>query len=138
MDGTFMIGERLMTDGEKDNLLNGLSTKISQLRERDYQTQGELLIRAKDNLKHGEWLDWLHDNISFSHRQAERLMRTAMWMRGKDSRTKSLPSTKVYILSRLTSDEYRDFLNEIPIKEIESIKKSELEILVRKYLKSHR
>lgn len=138
MDGTFMVRVRPMTDEERDNILNELSMKISKLGERDYRAQGELLIRAKDKLKHGEWLDWLQENVSFSYRQAERLIRTAMWMRGKNIKTKSLPFTKAYILSRLTSNEYKDFLDEVPFKEIESMKKSELEIMVREYVKSHR
>lgn len=139
MDGSFMIREHVLTDGERDNILNEIGAKISQLRLRDYRTQGELLIRVKETyLRHGEWLDWLHENVSFSHRHAERLMRTAKWLRGKDAAVKSLDFTKAYALSRLTPSEYKDFIDKVPIKKIESMKKAELELLVREYVESHR
>jgi Protein of unknown function (DUF3102) len=38
---------------------------------------GELLIRAKDQCQHGEWLPWLSANCDLSERQAQRYMRVA-------------------------------------------------------------
>jgi hypothetical protein len=38
---------------------------------------GKLLIEAKDMLKHGQWLPWLHDNCGLSERTAQRCMRLA-------------------------------------------------------------
>lgn len=36
---------------------------------------GRLLAAAKDRLAHGQWLPWLEDNTTFSHRTAQRWMR---------------------------------------------------------------
>lgn len=38
---------------------------------------GELLIRVKDELPHGQWLPWLAANCAVSDRQAQRYMRAA-------------------------------------------------------------
>lgn len=38
---------------------------------------GELLIEAKKSVRHGEWADWLTDNIKFSDRLAQVYMRFA-------------------------------------------------------------
>ena len=38
-------------------------------------TAGELLIEAKDQLKHGQWLPWLRDHCSISTRTAQLYMR---------------------------------------------------------------
>ena len=36
---------------------------------------GELLIEAKSLLKHGEWGNWLTENVSFSESTAQNYMR---------------------------------------------------------------
>lgn len=38
---------------------------------------GELLINAKEQLRHGEWLPWLSDNFRGSHDMASRYMKLA-------------------------------------------------------------
>lgn len=38
---------------------------------------GELLLEAKDNVKHGEWLVWLSENVAFSQKTAWQYMRVA-------------------------------------------------------------
>lgn len=38
---------------------------------------GELLLRAKEQLPHGQWLPWLSANCSFSERTAQRYIRAA-------------------------------------------------------------
>lgn len=38
---------------------------------------GNLLIEAKSQLKHGEWLPWLRDHVEISERTARRYMRVA-------------------------------------------------------------
>ena len=35
---------------------------------------GKMLIVAKEQLKHGEWLPWLRDHCSLSERKAQRYM----------------------------------------------------------------
>ena len=39
---------------------------------------GELLLRAKDLVEHGEWLPWLSANCEFSERTAQAYMRIAV------------------------------------------------------------
>lgn len=38
---------------------------------------GELLLEAKANIKHGEWLLWLSENVTFSQKTAWQYMRIA-------------------------------------------------------------
>lgn len=38
---------------------------------------GKLLLHVKTQLMHGEWREWLANNVSVSERQAQRYMRTA-------------------------------------------------------------
>ncbi len=38
---------------------------------------GELLEQAKEQLSHGQWLPWLHENCSVNPRQAQKYMRVA-------------------------------------------------------------
>jgi hypothetical protein len=38
---------------------------------------GELLIKAKEQCRHGEWLPWLRANVEFSERTAQAYMRVA-------------------------------------------------------------
>lgn len=38
---------------------------------------GELLLQAKAQLQHGEWLGWLRDNCHVGTREAQRYMRLA-------------------------------------------------------------
>src|SRR6202044_2192582 len=40
---------------------------------------GELLIEAKAQLKHGEWLPWLEEHCGLSDRTARRYMRVARY-----------------------------------------------------------
>lgn len=51
----------------------------------EYETQavlkaraaGELLLEAKSNVKHGEWLNWLAEHANFSQKTAWQYMRIA-------------------------------------------------------------
>lgn len=38
---------------------------------------GRLLLEVKAELRHGEWLPWLQDNVEFSEKQAQRYMQLA-------------------------------------------------------------
>ena len=40
-------------------------------------TAGELLIEAKSQVQHGQWLSWLRDHCAMSERTAQLYMRTA-------------------------------------------------------------
>ncbi len=38
---------------------------------------GELLIKARGQVPHGDWLNWVDKNLAIGHRQAQKLMRLA-------------------------------------------------------------
>jgi hypothetical protein len=42
-----------------------------------YRAAGADLLKAKDQLKHGEWLGWLKANVQCSHQRASEYMRLA-------------------------------------------------------------
>src|SRR5262249_10970346 len=41
------------------------------------RSAGEILLRVKDRLQHGEWLPWVRANLQFSERTAQNYMRIA-------------------------------------------------------------
>ena len=43
---------------------------------------GALLLEAKEQLKHGQWLPWLKDHCTISERTAQLYMRTAPYLEG--------------------------------------------------------
>lgn len=43
---------------------------------------GDMLIRAKSNSRHGEWLPWLSEHFSGNVRTAQRYMRAARFFQG--------------------------------------------------------
>lgn len=67
--------------------MNALAERINSLHREveQHKTQmllearaaGELLLEAKDTVKHGEWLDWLEANFEGSGRTARAYMRIA-------------------------------------------------------------
>jgi len=99
---------------------------------------GGLLIEAKKELKKkraGSWINWLHDNVDFSERTAQRLMRLA------DEFTNATPvselgCTKAYILLSLPPEEREDFIadsHEVDgeVKSVADMSKRELEEIIR-------
>ena len=65
-----------------------IATRINEEHSRAYvkardalshaRAAGELLIEAKSLLKHGEWGNWLAENVSFSESTAQNYMRLGM------------------------------------------------------------
>jgi hypothetical protein len=76
-----------MTDNHESNYLTDLAARIQALHQATTENLrrsvenamacGDLLIEAKAQLKHGQWLPWLQDHCLISERTAQLYMRTA-------------------------------------------------------------
>lgn len=64
-----------------ENQLNTYKQRIEDLQEEygeSYLEIGKVLVQARDIYKgHGNWLEWLKENVPFSVRHAQRLIRVA-------------------------------------------------------------
>ena len=94
------------TDDSWEHQLNTFKQEIEKLQERyeqSYLEIGRLLIQARDVYKgHGDWIKWLKENVPFSVRHAQRLIRVAEMF--DDTTLVSqlrLTSSKAYILTRI-------------------------------------
>ena len=61
--------------------INTLHHKVEQHKTQilfEARTVGNLLLEAKDTVKHGEWLEWLETNFEGSGRTARAYMRIAV------------------------------------------------------------
>lgn len=99
-----------------------------------YLGMGRLLKEAKDQFgkKHGEWLKWLRENVDISICKAQRLMRVAEWLDGNEAPVPHLEFTKMYILSRLTKEDLKTFLEG---KHIEDMSKRDLQKAISEHLR---
>lgn len=71
------------------------------------------LIEAKQQLKHGEWQDWLAENFGLSDRQARRLMKLAQnYGDSKRTPVSVLGQRKALALLALPESEREEFLSE--------------------------
>ena len=86
---------------------------------RDYNRQfgesaydvGQLLIEAKRQLDHGEWLEWLRERVEFSEATARRFMRMAKEYPNRSTVT-DLGFSKAIVLLNISNEERTDFINE--------------------------
>ncbi len=110
--------------------------------EKLYLDIGRDLLRAKRIFgKHGGWEDWLKENVHFSVRQSQRLMRVAEWF-GETTPVSHLDFSKAYILTRIPKTRLEDFLGKYksagadvdPLQVIQNMSKRDLEDAVREYL----
>lgn len=84
---------------------------------------GERLNEAKGMLNHGEWLDWLENNVQFSERTAQNFMRLANEWTNPQALA-DLGTTKCVALLSIPKDEREDFIVENDVAEI-SVRKVE-------------
>jgi len=93
---------------------------------------GKRLIEAKDNLQHGEYLEWLKVKVQFTERTAQRFMQI-----GKEfSNTTSLShlgSTKLFLLAGLDEEDRQEVMQEnnmedMTTRELEQAVKEKKEI----------
>lgn len=110
--------------------------------EKLYLDIGRELLRAKSIFgKHGGWEDWLKENVPFSVRQSQRLMRVAEWFE-ETTLGSFLDFSKAYILTRIPKTRLDDFLGKYksadadvdPLQVIQNMSKRDLEDAVREYL----
>ena len=133
------------TDDSWEHQLNTFKQEIEKLQERyeqSYLEIGRLLIQARDVYKgHGDWIKWLKENVPFSVRHAQRLIRVAEMF--DDTTLVSqlgLTSSKAYILTRIGKNDIAHFLHTFfPVgdrpKMVQNMTKRELEFVVTRYLK---
>jgi hypothetical protein len=57
--------------------LDAIAVEINQLTRRNIIDIGELLLEAKDQCEHGDWLDWLDSEFDWSPTTADRYMKAA-------------------------------------------------------------
>ena len=93
---------------------------------------GKRLIEAKENLQHGEYLEWLKTKVQFTERTAQRFMQV-----GKEfSNTTSLShlgSTKLFLLAGLNEEDRQEVIqenkvDEMTTRELEQVVKEKKEI----------
>ena len=72
---------------------------------------GRCLLEAKAQLKHGEWLPWLRDEVAFSEASAQRYMRLAREY-GKSRIVTDLGAGKALELLALPASEREQFVEE--------------------------
>ena len=106
-----------------------------QQADKNYIEIGRLLIEAKDRLKHGEWINWLKNNIEISLTKSENLMRIAEEY-VNSSPVANLGYTKASIMVRLPLELQGDLINAVheingELKSIEELSKRELEKIIR-------
>lgn len=124
------------------DIIKGKIVQCQQNYGQAYLEIGRLLLDVKRIKPHGEWIPWIIDNTDFSVCKAQRLMRVAVWVDGNEAPVPHLDFSKAYILSRLTKDDLKSFLqNRYHVggkyaKNVESMTKKELEEAVRIFLKS--
>ena len=96
---------------------------------------GKRLIEAKKQLKHGEWLPWLRDKVSFTERTANNFIRVAEHYSNRKP-VSDLPYTKLLALLQVPEDEREDFMQETHIvngqeKTVPDMSKRELQQVIK-------
>lgn len=88
---------------------------------------GKRLIEAKAQLKHGEWLEWLREEVAFSEASAQRYMRLAREY-GESRTVTDLGAGKALELLALPESEREGFLEE---NDVLSMTKAQLKAAIR-------
>ena len=144
-------GDDLILEGDANSSwvhqLDTLKQKIEELQEsydQSYLEIGRVLIQAREVYKgHGDWTKWLKENVPFSVRHAQRLIRVAEMLASDDATLVSqlgLTSSKAYILTRVSKNDIDYFLHTFfPVggkkKPVKDMTKRELELVVTEFLK---
>lgn len=125
--------------------LNMLKKKIEALQEnydQSYLEIGKVLIKARDIYKgHGNWIGWLKENVPFSVRHAQRLIRVAeMFGDATLVSQLGLTASKAYVLTKVGKEDIRTFHNTFfPVgdkkKSVNTMTRRELEVVVATFLR---
>ena len=99
---------------------------------------GRRLTEAKALMEHGEWGKWLEDEVSYSQKTAERLMRiyeaycskqpVSLYAGGQSPEMPNLSYTQAFILLGVPEEERAEFIAEI---DVESMSTRELQKAVK-------
>ena len=65
----------------------------------DIIATGQDLTTVKDQLEHGEFLDWIKSEFQRSPRTAQRYISAAVWAEGKSDTVSHLSPSKLYLLA---------------------------------------
>ena len=104
----------------------------------NYLFIGNLLNEAKKKVKHGEWKDWIDNNVDITQHEAARYMRAAKTFQNNTS-ISNLGVTKAYALSKIPEEELEGFIdsfhnvNGAP-KTVKEMSVSELKEVVNEYM----
>ena len=98
---------------------------------------GQLLIEAKEQIKHGAWGSWLMENVNYSEKSAQSYMKLAKAYSSNPKPVADLGATKAYLLLGLSESEREKFLAESHnvngiVKNVLDMSKRELENVIQK------
>lgn len=95
----------------------------------DYLEIGDLLLKAKERVPHGEWETWLKEKVDISPRHASRIMSTASkYLPERRSLYTGLSFTKLLNLSILDEEKREEFIS---IHDCEKISANEIKTLIQ-------
>lgn len=111
------------------------TAKILMLKEQTAQNIieiGRTLIEVKDNLGHGEFGNWLKNEVDFSHYSANRFMKIAKEFSNSTAMC-NLNSTKLFLLAGLDEEDRKELIQEnnvedMTTRELEQVVKEKKEI----------
>jgi hypothetical protein len=94
--------------------LDTIADNIHRLERRNIFDIGDLLIEAKSQCEHGEWLDWLSDEFDWSVDTAENYMRVAeMGAKFRNIRNLKLGKTTLYALAGEAEEHLHSIVDEL-------------------------
>lgn len=88
---------------------------------------GKRLIKVKDNLPHGEYLNWLENSVDFTERTAQRFVKVAIAF-SNTTPVSHLGSRKLFALAGLDEEERQEVMQE---NNVEDMTTRELERVVK-------
>ena len=106
------------------------TTEILMLKDQTAQNIieiGKRLIEVKNNLEHGEFLNWLEDKVEFSRYTANRFMKIATEF-SNVSAVQHLGSKKLFLLAGLDEEDRQEVMKE---NNVEDMTSRELEKVVK-------
>lgn len=133
-----MLGSIYGTEDEIGRDIRSITDEINFFKRQAVESIYEIgrrLIEAKAQLKHGEWLPWLRDEVEFSETSAQRYMQLAREY-GKSTTVRDLGVSKALALLALPASERENFASEKHLvngeeKSVVEMSKRELEEAVR-------
>ncbi len=88
---------------------------------------GKRLIKVKDNLPHGEYLNWLENSVDFTERTAQRFVKVAITF-SNTTPVSHLGSRKLFALAGLDEEDRQEIMQE---NNVEDMTTRELEQVIK-------